>query len=263
MSRLAEAHRGSPLANARAGVVLLFLMSLFLVSPASTPAATQRVMEGQHAQLAIAPGNYPYQLFVPRGYLDSGERRWPLLIFLHGSGERGDDIAKIKVHGPPKIADKRRDFPFVTVSPLLPADEDWDIAKLDALLDHVTAQLRIDRSRIYLTGLSRGGHTAWRWGAAEPGRFAAIVPVSGRGDPSQACKLKDTPLWAFHGDRDDIVTPFGSFAMVEAVRSCGGKPRLTIYPDTGHDAWTRTYGDPALYAWMLEHSTTASPPPDK
>ena len=189
---------------------------------------------------------------------------WPLLLFLHGSGERGDDIARVKVHGPPE--DRRPNGRISRSSPfrrLLPADEDWDIAKLEAILDHIVARYRIDRSRIYLTGLSRGGHATWRWGAAQPGRFAAIVPVSGRGDPSQACKLKQTPLWAFHGDRDDIVTPFGSFAMVEAVRSCGGKPRLTIYPDTGHDAWTRTYDDPALYAWLLEHSLPTRQPQDK
>ena len=241
----------------------VLLATLVLAAFATAPTVDPAPKEGQHPQPAVAPGNYPYQLFLPRGYLESGDRRWPLLLFLHGSGERGDDLAKVKVHGPPKVADRRPDFQFVTVSPLLPADEDWDEAKLDALVDHVTARFRIDRSRVYLTGLSRGGHATWRWGAAEPDRFAAIVPVSGRGDPSQACRLKNTPLWAFHGDRDDIVTPFGSFAMVEAVRSCGGKPRLTIYADTGHDAWTRTYDDPALYAWLLEHSLATRKPQDK
>lgn len=241
----------------------VLLATLVLAVFAAAPAPDSAPREGQHPQPAVAPGSYPYQLFLPRGYLASGDRLWPLLLFLHGSGERGDDIAKVKVHGPPKVADRQPDFPFVTVSPLLPADEDWDEAKLDAILDHVSARFRIDRSRVYLTGLSRGGHATWRWGAAEPDRFAAIVPVSGRGDPSQACRLKNTPLWAFHGDRDDIVTPFGSFAMVEAVRSCGGKPRLTIYPDTGHDAWTRTYDDPALYAWMLEQSLATRKPQEK
>lgn len=230
------------------------LALLLLAVPGAAQAAVGAPREGQHAQPPVAKDGYPYQLFVPRGYLASGERRWPLMIFLHGSGERGEDIERVKVHGPPKIAAQRPDFPFVTVSPLLPAEEDWDIAKLDAILDHVVERLRIDPARIYLTGLSRGAHASWRWGAAEPGRFAAIVPVSGRGDPSQACKLKDTPIWAFHGDRDDIVTPFGSFAMVEAIRSCGGRPRLTIYPDTGHDAWTPAYGDPSLYDWLLRQS---------
>lgn len=233
---------------------LLFACSQAVASAAPVP------VEGQHPQAPVADGHYAYQLFIPEGYLASGDRRWPLIVFLHGSGERGDDIARVKVHGPPKIVEKQPVFPFITASPLLPAEQDWNIAKLDAIVDHLSERLRIDPARIYLTGLSRGGHATWRWGAAEPGRFAAIVPVSGRGDPSQACKLKNTPVWAFHGDRDDIVTPFGSFAMVEAIRSCGGKPpRLTIYPDTGHDAWTPTYDDPALYEWLLEQSL---PPAD-
>lgn len=237
------------------------LIAFFLLLVSGSLAMAQP-REGQYPQKAVANGGYRFQLFVPQGYQADRDKSWPLIIFLHGSGERGDDIGKVKVHGPPKVVESRPDFPFITVSPLLPAEEDWDISKLDAILDHVTRTLRVDRTRIYLTGLSRGGHASWRWAAAEPGRFAAVAPVSGRGDPSTACKLKATPVWAFHGDRDDIVTPFGSFAIVEALRSCGGKPRLTIYPDTGHDAWTATYADPALYAWFLQHSRS-TPPSEK
>lgn len=227
---------------------------LLLAALGSAAFAQPRVQEGQHPQPSVQPGGYAYQLFVPAGYDESGEQRWPLLLFLHGSGERGADIEKVKVHGPPKIVAQRPDFPFITVSPLLPAGEDWDIARLDSILDHLAGQLRIDASRVYLTGLSRGAHASWRWSAAEPTRFAAVAPVSGRGDASLGCNLAKTPVWAFHGDRDEIVPPSGSFGIVEAIRACGGKPRLTIYPDTGHDAWTRTYDDPALYLWLLEHS---------
>lgn len=229
---------------------LLLALAMLLMGEAAM--AEPKV--GQHPQQAVAPGGYRYQLFLPKDYWISARPNWPLLVFLHGSGERSDDIAKVKVHGPPKVADRDPAFPFVTVSPLLPADEDWDLAKLNAILDHVAKTLRVDPARVYLTGLSRGGHATWRWAAAEPQRFTAIAPVSGRGEPSQGCRLKSMPVWAFHGDRDDIVLPSGSFWMVEAIRGCGGKPRLTIYPDTGHDAWTATYDDPALYAWLLQHS---------
>ena len=133
------------------------------------------------------------------------------MIFLHGSGERGSDLDQVKIHGPPKIADRDPAFPFVVVSPQLPAEQEWDLAKLGALLDHNIRTLRIDPARIYLTGLSRGGHATWRWAAAEPWRFAAIAPVAGRGDPAGGCALKAMPVWAFHGDRDDVVTPDGSF----------------------------------------------------
>lgn len=230
-----------------------------LVGPAAAVAAPP--VEGQRPQAAVDPGGYPYQLFVPRGAIARGKgdkARWPLMIFLHGSGERGDDIARVKVHGPPKIADRDPNFPFILVSPLLPAEQDWDITKLDRIVDRIARTLPVDTDRIYLTGLSRGGHATWRWAAAEPGRFAAIAPVAGRGDPATACALKDLPVWALHGDRDDVVTPEGSFAMARAIRACGGRvSRLTIYPDLGHNAWDPAYDDPALYLWLLSHRRAA------
>lgn len=231
------------------------LLSLALAaSPAAAKPKAPPAIEGQTAQPPIEAAGYPYQLFLPKGYLADTDTQYPLLVFLHGSGERGDDVAKVKVHGPPKIADRNPAFPFVTVSPLLGADQDWDIAKLDRLVDYIAAAYRIDPARIYLTGLSRGGHASWRWAIAEPKRFAAVAPVAGRGNPGEACRLMDLPVWAFHGDRDDVVTPEGSFAMARAIRACGGrKARLTIYPDLGHNAWDPAYDDPALYAWLLEH----------
>lgn len=218
-------------------------------------AAAAAPLEGQHPQPPVAAGGYTYQLHLPKDYSPKGTR-WPLMIFLHGSGERGSDVARVKAHGPPKIADRDSAFPFVLVSPLLPADEDWDLAKLNAILAASLKSLRIDPARIYLTGLSRGGHATWRWAAAEPWRFAAIAPVAGRGDPSTACALTKMPLWAFHGDRDDVVTPEGSFAMARAIRACGGQPRLTIYPDLGHNSWDPAYDDPALYLWLLSNHRT-------
>lgn len=229
------------------------IVSALLASAAeATPLAP-----GQHPQPAVVAGSYPFQLFVPRA-VSSGKESWPLLIFLHGSGERGDDIGRVKVHGPPKVADRNPDFPFILISPLLPAGQDWDTAKLEAILDEALETLPVDRSRVYLTGLSRGGHASWRWAAANPERFAAVAPVAGRGDPAAACALKAKPVWAFHGDRDDVVVPEGSFAMVRAIRACGGNPRLTIYPDLGHNAWDPAYDDPALYLWLLSHRLEGS-----
>ena len=226
-------------------------------APGPLHARAPAMQAGQHPRPPVAPGGYEYQLHLPPGAARAGEDggpRWPLMIFLHGSGERGSDIARVKVHGPPRIAERDPAFPFILVSPLLPAGEDWDLARRDALLDHALATLPVDPARIYLTGLSRGGHATWRWAAAEPGRFAAIAPVAGRGDPASACALTDIPTWAFHGDRDDVVTPEGSFAMARAIRACGGRSsRLTIYPDLGHNAWDPAYDDPALYLWLLSH----------
>lgn len=217
---------------------------------------------GQQPQTAVEAGNYEYQLFLPPGAAEASKTsktRWPLLLFLHGSGERGSDIARVKIHGPPKIADRNPNFPFILVSPQLPADADWDIAKLSRLLAKVTRTLPVDQQQVYLTGLSRGAHASWRWAAAEPDRFVAMAAVAGRGDPSTACALKDLPVWAFHGDRDDVVTPEGSFGMARAIRACGGrKSRLTIYPDLGHNAWDPAYDDPRLYLWLLSHRRKAA-----
>lgn len=236
----------------------LAILQLLAVAMAPAGLAADRIpspmlVAGQHPQPPARPGGYGFQLFVPRAAMQSKGQQWPLMIFLHGSGERGDDISRVKVHGPPKIADGNSDFPFILISPLLPQDQDWDLAKLNAILDRALATLPVDPSRVYLTGLSRGGHASWRWAAAEPGKFAAVAPVAGRGDPATACAMKAKPVWAFHGDRDDVVIPEGSFAMVRAIRACGGKPRLTIYPDLGHNAWDPAYDDPALYLWFLSH----------
>lgn len=237
--------------------------ALLMVSCAGgVPVEAQPLVAGQAPRERLDPAGYDYQMFIPGGLSadkDARRRTWPLLLFLHGSGERGTDIAKVKVHGPPKYADGNADFPFILISPLLPAEEDWDIAKLDRILRHALATLPVDPDRVYLTGLSRGGHTAWRWAAAEPQRFAAVAPVAGRGNPETACALKEVPVWALHGDRDDVVTPEGSFAMARAIRACGGrKSRLTIYPDLGHNAWDPAYGDPALYLWLLSHRRAAT-----
>lgn len=230
---------------------LRVMLAFFLICNPAHAARNAAIAIGQSPQPAIASGGYAYQLFIPRQLPTSTDRRWPLMIFLHGSGERGSDISKVKIHGPPKVADRNPDFPFILISPLLPAEQDWDIAKLDAILAEALATLPVDRSRVYLTGLSRGGHATWRWASAQPDKFAAIAPVAGRGDPTSACRLTAKPVWAFHGDRDDVVVPEGSFAMVRAIRACGGSPRLTIYPDLGHNAWDPAYDDPALYLWLL------------
>ena len=210
------------------------------------------LVEGQRPHAALASDGYAFQLHLPPGAAAKrSATRYPLMIFLHGSGERGASLDQVKVHGPPKIAARDPNFPFLLISPQLPADQDWDLDKLRAILAWALKSLPADPDRIILTGLSLGGHATWRWGASEPTRFAAIAPVAGRGVPASACALKAMPVWAFHGDRDDVVTPEGSFAMARAIRACGGQPRLTIYPNLGHNSWDPAYDDPALYYWLL------------
>jgi len=197
-----------------------------------------------------------YLLFLPKGYNTNPEQKWPLILFLHGKGERGDDLELVKKHGIPKIVEQRKNFPFVVVSPQCPEFSWWtvELDALNALLDEIVARYEVDTDRLYLTGLSMGGSGTWRLAIAYPERFAAIAPICGRGDPESAYVLKDIPVWAFHGAKDAVVLPEESEMMVNALKDCGGDARLTVYPEAGHDSWTQTYDNPELYEWFLKHT---------
>ncbi len=195
-----------------------------------------------------------YLLFLPEGYGEK-DKRWPLMLFLHGAGERGDDLNKVKVHGPPKIVEKKKDFPFIVVSPQCPANVWWN-DKLDVLinlLDEIEAQYDVDTERVYLTGLSMGGYGTWALASKYPDRFAAAAPICGGGMRIMAYGLKDVPIWAFHGAKDSVVPVEESKEMVAAVKARGGNARLTVYPNANHDSWTETYNNPEFYKWLLKH----------
>jgi len=195
-----------------------------------------------------------YLLFLPQQYEPEG-KPWPLIIFLHGAGERGDDLQKVKVHGLPKMVENRKDFPFIVVSPQCLEGKWWlhKTETLKALLDEIMAKYNVDRSRVYLTGLSMGGHGTWHLALAYPEYFAALAPICGEGEPYLAARLKQVPVWAFHGARDTVVPLARSQEMVNAVKTAGGDARLTVYPEAGHDCWTATYNNEKLYEWFLEH----------
>jgi predicted peptidase len=203
-----------------------------------------------------------YFLHLPPGYEAESDNKWPLILFLHGAGERGDDLESVKRHGIARIVEEQPDFPFITISPQCPADTWWSnhIRELMMLLAEVTAAYAVDESRLYLTGLSMGGFGAWHLGSVYAHRLAAVVPVCGggrilwmHGFPERVCALRHTPVWAFHGQDDDVVPLSESEVMVETLQACGGNVRFTIYPDTGHDSWTETYNNPELYTWLLQH----------
>jgi predicted peptidase len=209
-------------------------------------------------------GVLTYLLHLPRGYRAHPNRLWPLIMFLHGSDERGDDIELVKKHGIPRIAEQQRDFPFIAVSPQCPARAGWQfyLPTLNDLLAHVSSTYAVDPEQVYLTGISMGGYGTWHLAAKYPHQFAAIVPICGGGYksygfPAQACLLRDTPVWAFHGAMDMIVPVEESKRVIDVIRSCGGAVRFTLYPDAGHDVWTRTYQNPELYTWLLRHRRSA------
>ncbi|NBV23063.1 MAG: phospholipase [Proteobacteria bacterium] len=224
-----------------------------------------------------------YLLYLPPGYDANPTKKWPLILFLHGSGERGSNLAAVSVHGPPKLVKKSPPVPknetaeakknreaatklaaenFIIVSPQCPDEERWEADALLALLDSVQKSQRVDPTRVYLTGLSMGGYGSWDLLAVAPERFAAIAPICGGGETidlllaakKKSSALKSLPVWAFHGAKDSVVPLAESERMVNLLKKIGVKDvQLTVYPEANHDSWTETYNNPKLYEWFLAH----------
>lgn len=218
---------------------------------AAVAGETPALRQGQAVLHVSVPHTIGYLESLPADYASDPDKRWPLVIFLHGSGERGSDLKKVTKHGPTKMVEAGREFPFVLLSPQCPEGYWWDPAPLNLWLDQVVEKYRVDPERIYLTGLSMGGGGTWRWAQRAPERFAAIVPVCGGGDPGQAAVLKDLPIWAFHGALDTAVPPAKSEEMIAAIKAAGGQPRFTLYPDVAHDSWVGAYADEEMWTWLL------------
>jgi len=195
-----------------------------------------------------------YYVYLPEGY-DSSKKKWPLVMFLHGAGERGDDLNLLKIHGPVMQVDKGQKFPFILVAPQCPDGSWWTehLDDLNSLLDLVEAKYSVDKKRVYLTGISMGGEGTWKLAMSHPDRFAAIVPICGKGNPWLAYRLKDVPVWAFHGDKDSVIPVSESINMEKALKDLKAEVKLTLYPGVDHNSWTQTYDNPEVYEWLLSH----------
>jgi predicted peptidase len=227
-------------------------------APSGQPGQTAHVFD--HKELLQAN----YLLFLPAGYGTEATTRWPLILFLHGAGERGTNVWLVAKHGPPKLDLATPDFPFMVVSPQCPAGEQWSDEVLLALLDEIEAKYPVDLQRVYLTGLSMGGFGTWSLGLRHPERFAAMAPICGGGDfitpfvteLERKEALASLPIWAFHGAKDPVVPLAESQRMVDFLKNRFGvrDVKLTVYPEAEHDCWTQTYANPELFAWFLRHS---------
>ena len=204
----------------------------------------------QEAAVFQIPVNY--LVYLPSDYEADTAKKWPLMLFLHGAGERGDDLQKVKVHGPPKLIEQGKKFPFIVISPQAPVNEGWEPQVIIRLLKGIQAKYRVDKERIYLTGLSMGGFGTWAIAKKFPSVFAAVVPICGGGDTAELWKLRNTPVWCFHGAKDDVVKPEQSYRMVNALKKYNNNIKLTVYPDANHDSWTPTYNNDSLYTWLLQ-----------
>ena len=213
------------------------------------------------------PSPRQYVVFVPPRRTAS--TAWPLLVFLHGSGECGTNSHRqLQVGLGPYIAARRlNDFPFITLFPQVPATSNpvegfagRQGAWVWRMIDAVMREYQIDADRVYLTGLSMGGFGTWDLAMQHPDRFAAIAPLCG-GSRTRQCiaNLSLMPVWAFHGRLDDRVRVDHTRDLVAALRAAGGKPRFLEYPDLRHNCWDRTYENDELYRWLLSHRRIAAP----
>jgi predicted peptidase len=243
-----------------------FLMSFSRANSGQTVHTVERIL--------TRTVGYKYLLALPSDYRAKAPDRWPILLFLHGSGERGDDVWGAAKHGPPKLlhgkellASERTAADllarnFIVVSPQCPPNKWWDAEAVLAVLDEVLTTHSADRDRIYLTGMSMGGYGTWTLGMAHPDLFAAIAPICGGGEFAtpfmssihKRSHLQSLGVWAFHGANDTAVPVTESQRMIEMLEHMGSRnAKLTIYPDALHDSWTETYANPELYKWFLRH----------
>ncbi len=226
---------------------------------AQTPSPTPGKQVEQSLQTSDG-GTMPYLLYLPTNF-DPAEKS-SMMLFLHGRGESYGPLSLVGKWGPPRFAARGDELPFVLVSPQCPEDDSWSKPtqqkRVVELLDHIVKTYNIDEKSICLTGLSMGGYGSWRLAADHPERFSSVVPVCGGGDPADAEKLKDLPIWVFHGDQDGAVPFQRSVEMVDAIQKAGGtKIRFTSLEYIGHNCWSATYATPELYQWISKQKKSA------
>ncbi|MEK7780955.1 MAG: prolyl oligopeptidase family serine peptidase [Verrucomicrobiota bacterium] len=243
--------------------LLLALVAIFLVMKAKAQTSNSPVTAATLDWKSTRKGELKYLLYLPQDYKKSDGEKWPLMLFLHGAGERGTDVNRVAIHGPMSLVKQGTNFPFIIVAPQCPAGELWDNEPLLQLLDRMTDKYSVDTNRIYLTGLSMGGYGTWKLGLAHPDKFAAIAPICGGasmidvilGTWDKKKELEKLPVWAFHGAKDDVVPLIQSERVVNSLKRGGVKNiKLTVYPETKHDSWKEAYADPKFYEWLLTQS---------
>lgn len=229
----------------------------------------------QSRSIAIGASKYQYRVFAPKGW--SKNKKWPVILFLHGAGERGEDnLAQTRVGIGPAILRQQESLPLIVVMPQCPKNRWWTEPEMQSLavktLDQAAKEFNADAKRTYLTGLSMGGYGAWILAASNSNRFAALAVVCGGVKPPQriavpeaksallssadpygavAAKIGKTPVWVFHGGADPVVPVSESRKMVEALKASGGNARYNEYEGVSHNSWDKAYAEPELFPWLL------------
>ena len=239
--------------------VLIVCVSLFLTQ-CSLMKSNFATKSGQHsASLKTKIKKeikIDYLIHLPKNYKKEANP-FPLMVFLHGAGERGDDLEKVKMWGPPKLAEKDENFPYIMISPQCPEGDWWSsltqIENLYTLITTISDKYNVDKTRVYLTGLSMGGYGTWALACEYPELFAAIAPICGGGQPRLTRKITEIPTWVFHGAKDEVVPISESKEMVEALENYGGTVNFTVFPNATHNSWSQAYNETDLLKWFLYH----------
>lgn len=245
--------------------LLLALVAIFFVMKVKAQSSNSPITAATFDWKSTRKGELKYLLYLPPNYSKSSDQKWPLMLFLHGAGERGTNINRAATHGPMSLVKQGTNFPFIIIAPQCPEDEIWENEPLLQLLDRIENNYAVDTNRVYLTGLSMGGYGSWRLGLGHPERFAALAPICGGAnmievilgswEPDHRKQMMRLPIWAFHGAKDDVVPPIESERLVNSLKKMGHKKiQLTVYPKAKHDSWKETYADPKFYEWLLSQS---------
>jgi predicted peptidase len=214
----------------------------------------------QDRKIEDPSGSHGYVVYTPPGFDRS--KTYPLVLFLHGSGERGtDNRRQLRVGLGPSLREDPSRCPAIVLFPQAESEARWPVEvwapgqpdgkRALEILDRTTAEFRIDPDRVYLTGISMGGIGSWRQAAADPDRWAAVVPICGGGHSGHADRLIQLPIWCFHGGADFVVPTAFSRQMIQAIQKAGGSPKYTEYPGVGHDSWDKAYREPELWSWLF------------
>ncbi len=229
-----------------------FFSIMLIQSCASQPTSVLIADEKE----TVVVENLQYYLYYPEEYADSDDKEFPILLFLHGGGESGDSLGALKSNGPPKLIAEGKQFPFLILAPQNPYPKKWwNTRAVMQLLDSVVANNRVDKKRVYLTGLSRGGSAAWELAVQYPEKFAAMAVVCGMTPAPYASWInKDMAIWVFHGTEDKSIPFSESEEMVNKLKEMGREVKFTAYEGVGHNSWVKAYGTEELYGWFMQQA---------